>query len=82
MADESFPISKLRERQEPQLRCPSCENDELFIEIMDLESHLVGGDLRYIRLLDAVTDHYICAECGKSIEPDWLKQQKGIKIYD
>jgi hypothetical protein len=49
---------------------------------MDLESHLVGGDLRYIRLLDAVTDHYICAECGKSIEPDWLKQQKGIKIYD
>lgn len=57
----------------PQLCCPVCGNAALFVEIMDFESHLVNGHLNYIRLLDAVTDHYLCHECGERIDPDWLK---------
>jgi hypothetical protein len=28
------------------------------------ETHLVDGQMSYIRLLDAIVDHYICYECG------------------
>jgi len=50
------------------LVCPSCGNKDRFIEIMAEETHLVDGTLTYIRLLDAVVDHYACWECGAPIE--------------
>ena len=59
-------------RPAPMLCCPECSNDALFIEIMEFESHLVNGHLNYVRLLDAVTDHYLCYECGERLDPAWL----------
>ena len=35
---------------------------------MDVEIHLVNGRRDYIRLLDGITDHYICWCCGATIE--------------
>jgi hypothetical protein len=52
----------------PILRCPECGNGDYFIEVMDHEAHIVDGNLNYIRLLDAQTDHYICTECQATIE--------------
>ena len=49
------------------LQCSACSNTELFIEIMDCESHLVDGRLNYLHLIEAVTDHYKCYDCGESI---------------
>ncbi len=69
-------MNTLPQKPPAKLRCPECDNDALFIEIMNFESHLVNGDLTYVRLLDAVADRYICYECGEAIEPDWLKEQK------
>src|SRR5581483_9543454 len=56
-------MEKSRESK-PKLRCPDCGNSDYFIEIMDFESHLVTGHLNYVRLLDAVTDYYLCHGCG------------------
>jgi len=39
-----------------------------FIEVMAEEAHVVNGRLDYVRLLAAVTDHYVCCECGEPIE--------------
>lgn len=66
-------------KQKPKLRCPDCGNSEYFIEIMDFESHLVTGQLNYVRLVDAVTDYYLCNECGRRVEPRWLKQGKSFR---
>lgn len=51
------------------LTCPECGNTSRFVEVMAEEAHLVNGRLDYIRLLAAVTGHYICCECGATIEP-------------
>lgn len=69
-------MNSLSQKLPVKLRCPECDNSALFIEIMDFESHLVDGNLTYVQLLDAVTDRYICFECGESIEPRWLNEQK------
>ncbi|MGA3182058.1 MAG: hypothetical protein ABSF38_17095 [Verrucomicrobiota bacterium] len=50
------------------LTCAECGNKERFIEVMDVEIHLVNGRRDYIRLLDGITDHYICWCCGATIE--------------
>lgn len=34
------------------------------------EAHIVDGDLNYIHLLEAVTDHYICCECDTTLPAD------------
>lgn len=52
------------------LVCPSCGNKNRFIEVMAEEVHLVNGRRNYIRLLEAVTDHYVCCECGETIEAE------------
>lgn len=52
------------------LRCPECGNTSWFLEVMAEEVHVVDGNLRYIRLLHAVVDHYICPECDEAIEMD------------
>jgi hypothetical protein len=75
-------MNTLNEKPAVKLRCPECDNSALFIEIMDFESHLVNGNLTYIRLLDAVTDRYICHECGETIKPDWLKKQNRPPEFD
>lgn len=50
----------------PRLQC-KCGNKERFIEVMRFESHLVDGNLNYLHLLDAETDHYTCPDCGDEI---------------
>lgn len=50
------------------LVCPCCKNKDRFIEVMAKEVHLVNSQRNYIRLLEAVTDYYICPECGERIE--------------
>lgn len=77
-----IPMNTLSQKPPAKLHCPECDNSSLFIEIMDFESHLVNSNLTYVRLLDAVTDRYICYECGESIEPDWLKEQKRPMEFD
>ena len=53
---------------EAALRCKSCGNSELFVEIMSYESHLLDGRLNYLHLLDAEVDHYLCHICGETVE--------------
>jgi hypothetical protein len=77
-----LPMNTLSQKPPAKLRCPDCDNSPLFVEIMDFESHLVNGDLTYVRLLDAVTDRYICYECSESIEPGWLTEQKRPMEFD
>ena len=72
-------LAKKGSKPKPTLRCPDCGNREYFIEIMDFESHLVTGQLSYVRLLDAVTDYYLCNECGRRIEPRWLTKVKSLR---
>jgi hypothetical protein len=50
--------------------CPYCGNTDRFIEVMAEEAHIVNGRRDYVRLLAAVVDHYVCCECGETIEPD------------
>lgn len=52
------------------LVCPKCGNTNRFIEVMAEEAHVVNGRRDYIRLLAAVTDHFICCECDETIEPE------------
>ena len=57
-----------------RLVCPTCGNAYRFIEVMAEEAHLVDGNLNYIRLVEAVADHYVCCECDESIPaPTWTK---------
>lgn len=51
-----------------KLFCKACGNDELFVEIMDFEAHLVDRNLVYRRLLHAELDHYECYLCGAEID--------------
>lgn len=60
---------KRRSKPEPMLRCDQCGNVDLFVEIMNHESHLVDGQLNYIRLMDADVDHYLCHVCGEIVDP-------------
>ncbi|MBI3464462.1 MAG: hypothetical protein HY000_15620 [Planctomycetes bacterium] len=52
-----------------RLKCSACGNEELFVEVMEWEYHLVGGDMHYIRLLEAEAERYECWECGENVEP-------------
>jgi len=51
-----------------KLVCPACGSRERFIEVMESEAHLVDGNGNYIKLIEGVTDHYICVECDESFE--------------
>ncbi len=51
-----------------KLCCPSCGNESRFVQFMKWETHLVDGDLNYIRLLDAAVDYYRCGECDEIVE--------------
>ena len=55
------------------LTCPNCGNTSRFIEVMAEEAHVVNGNLDYIRLLEAVVDHYLCCECDETIELDEIQ---------
>ena len=55
------------------LVCPECGNNHRFIQVMAKETHIVDASLKYIKLLEAEVDHYLCAGCGARIdmeEPD------------
>ena len=52
------------------LVCPHCGNADRFIEVMAEEAHIVNGRRDYIRLLEAFVDHYVCPDCGETIELD------------
>ncbi len=49
------------------LQCPSCGNGERFLEVMRSGTHLVDGNLNYLHLVNAETDHYACVECGQEV---------------
>ena len=55
-------------QSQDRLVCPDCGNTNRFIEVMAEEAHVVNGHRDYIRLLAAVVDHYVCCECGETIE--------------
>jgi len=61
--------------RQSELICDECGNRKRFIEIMDVETHLVGGNLNYLHLLDAVVDHYLCAECGETVEVQTVSKE-------
>lgn len=61
----------LRKREpglDAALHCKECGNNELFVEIMNHESHLIDGKLNYLHLLDSDVDHYLCHVCGNTVE--------------
>ena len=60
------------------LKCKACGNADRFIEIMECESHLVDGNLNYVRLADAVTDHYTCCTCGEQVPVRGRNRRKQI----
>ncbi len=64
-----------RPRIEDMLRCESCGNNDLFVQVMNYESHLVDGRLNYLHLLDSEVDHYVCHQCGNAVEPIALRIQ-------
>ncbi len=49
------------------LQCNACGNSGRFLEIMELESHLVDGDLTYVHLVDAIVEEYRCCTCGNVV---------------
>lgn len=53
--------------QQLRLVRSECSNTSRFVEVMAEETHLVDGQLNYIRL-DAAADHYVCCECGASFD--------------
>ena len=58
-----------------QWYCENCGNNELFVQVMNYESHLVDGKLNYLHLLDSEVDHYVCHQCGNAVEPIALQIQ-------
>jgi hypothetical protein len=60
------------------LTCSACGNTERFFELMDVETHLVDGNLTYLHLVDAIVDHYVCCECGEPLQPVWAKLSKQL----
>ena len=59
-----------RIRSGNSLVCPYCGNTDRFIEVMAEEAHIVNGRRDYIRLLAGVVNHYVCPDCGETIEMD------------
>ena len=57
-----------------RLICSDCGNTRRFIEVMAEEAHLVDGNLNYIHLFEAIVDHYVCCECGKSLQAPSLNK--------
>ena len=64
-----------RNQVQNRLVCPQCGNTGRFIEVMSEEAHFVDGNLNYIGLLEGVVDHYICSQCGVSIELNELSEK-------
>jgi hypothetical protein len=58
-------------QSKPPLECLRCDcgNSRRFLEIMAYESHVVDGDMNYVRLDDAGTEEYRCCDCGAVVEP-------------
>lgn len=54
----------------PKLRCPSCGNEDLFIEVMQYVENLVDGKRNHLHLLIGVPAFYQCRSCGQRIEWD------------
>lgn len=61
MANSSRPVVE-------HLLCSECGNTERFFQVMAEEVHLVDGKMRYIRLFEAIVDHYACCECSATVE--------------
>ncbi len=43
---------------------------------MSEEAHLVNGERDYIRLLEGIVDHYLCWECGATVEDDLYNENE------
>jgi hypothetical protein len=51
-----------------RLKCPTCGNVKLFLEVMAEELHVVDGSMNYVRLAAAEVDHYECLDCDTEIK--------------
>lgn len=69
-----MPIGKVKksESRVERLRCSECGNSKHFLEIMAYESHIVDGDMNYVRLDDAGTEEYRCCDCGAIVKPRFV----------
>jgi hypothetical protein len=67
-------LRKRESRFDAALHCNECGNNDLFVEIMSHESHLIDGKLDYLHLLDSDVDHYLCHLCGNTVELVTSKQ--------
>ena len=59
---------RLASNDDKPLLCVKCGNDERFVEVMALETHLVNSHKDYIRLLDGIADRYLCWNCGATVQ--------------
>jgi DNA-directed RNA polymerase subunit RPC12/RpoP len=55
-------------KDDKALICSECGNKERFVEVMAVETHLVNSRKDYIRLLDGIADHYLCWNCGATVQ--------------
>ena len=53
--------NKLYCKTDDGIICSVCGNNERFIEVMAVETHLVNGRKDYIRLIEGIGDHYVCS---------------------
>ncbi len=67
-------LTKTSDSSSNKLVCPACGGHERFIEVLESEAHIVNGNRDYIRLIEAVTDHFICFSCGESFTLDSTEQ--------
>jgi DNA-directed RNA polymerase subunit RPC12/RpoP len=67
-------MAKMSASSPDTLVCPACGSREQFIEVMESEAHLVDGKRNYVRLIEGVTDHYICFACGETFESNSTEQ--------
>ncbi|MCU0783634.1 MAG: hypothetical protein MUF81_06215 [Verrucomicrobia bacterium] len=65
-----------------RLVCFTCGNTHRFIEVMAEEAHIVDGDLNYIRLLEAFVGHYVCCECGETLQAELLQNRKPGRLQN
>lgn len=63
-------VARARAASRSKLACPACDSQDRFIEVMESEAHLVDGNLNYIKLIEGVTDHYVCCACGESFDSE------------
>ena len=61
-------------KDDKALMCFERGNKERFVEVMAVETHLVNSRKDHIRLLDGIADHYLCWNCGATVQSESANQ--------